>query len=122
MKGQELFETVFEKQLERYYLDLGEIEDVIGVTEFEKDISHTDGWRIYYTNTFKFNGEKYSFEESDHTSDNVCDREYYVDSFEKVENEEDELNMKIDEIIERIKDEYFDSLEEIIVHLELLKK
>lgn len=122
MTGQDLFEKVFAKQIEKYgEFSLYEIEEVDEVTCYDEDITVSEGWYSYYLVTFRYEGKKYSFEYRKHTSDNVCETEHYPDTFEEVVPH-NELDKAINKIIKGIEDETYGTWEEIVQDLEGVKQ
>jgi hypothetical protein len=88
LKSGELFEQVFALQFEEYGdFDISEVEDLDGVTDFNQTLIQKDGWYFESTYEFIYNGKKYSFEKREHSSDNVCDTEYLMHTFQEVELE-----------------------------------
>ncbi|AGI11840.1 hypothetical protein X915_gp118 [Bacillus phage vB_BanS-Tsamsa] len=85
MEGLKLIEQVFADVIEEYgSMDLYEIEDLEGVTEYDDDIDYNDDWYNFHIVTFKYKGKYYSFEYKRHTSDNVCDTEYFYGTFKEI--------------------------------------
>lgn len=86
-------ETIFgEELLEEYGGDiLHEIrnEDVPGVTNVKENLDYNSGWYNYSTLKFDYEGNRYSIEYSEHTSDNVCDFEFLMDTLTLVGSLED---------------------------------
>lgn len=122
MTGHELFEKVFAEQIEEYgEFEPHEIQDLDGVTCYDEDIDGSEGWFNYYLVTFRYEGKKYSFEFRKHTSDNVCEIDYYISSFQEV-IPHNELDKAIDKIIKTIEDENYGSWEEIVRDLEGVKQ
>lgn len=80
--GYDLVEEVFGEEAIDH---LREIEEVDGVEDYTENLSYNSGWYNYYEVTFKFKGKKYSFEFKSHTSDNVCDMEFFYESFKEIE-------------------------------------
>ncbi|PGO60573.1 hypothetical protein [Priestia megaterium] len=117
--GRELLEEVFADRIEEYgEIELSEIEDCIdGVTCYE-EVGFHNGWWIEYTATFRYKGKKYTFDYKTHASDNVCDSEWYEDTFAEVEEKDHPAIQKINLIIEGIENEEFETWDEIVRNLE----
>ncbi|HHB2481355.1 TPA: hypothetical protein ACORDH_002806 [Bacillus cereus] len=79
-KGLELFEEVFGEDVT--------IEEVRGEEVEGAEISYENeyhsGWWIYQDVIVKYKGKKYSFEYREHSSDNCCDNDCYIDTFVEV--------------------------------------
>lgn len=58
-----------------------EAEDVEGATLLEDKLSYNEGWYNYSEMKFDYNGNRYSIEYKEHTSDNVSDMEWLADTF-----------------------------------------
>lgn len=117
MEGLELWHHLFEEEdLEPY-----DLEDHEEVTSYNEDLSYNSGWYNYYEITFRLRGKKYSIEKKSHTSDNVCDTEWLMDTFQEVIYTND-LDKAVDNIIDKIEEEYYDSWDEVVRDLEKLKK
>lgn len=85
MQGQDLLVEVFADEFEEYgEINMWEIEDYEGVTEYDDDINYNSGWYNYHLVTFTYKGKRYSYEYKTHTSDNVCDTEILWDTFKEV--------------------------------------
>ncbi|QOV08352.1 hypothetical protein Kirov_153 [Bacillus phage Kirov] len=85
MQGQDLLVEVFADEFEEYgEINMWEIEDYEGVTEYDDDINYNSGWYNYHLVTFTYKGKRYSYEYKTHTSDNVCDTEIFWDTFKEV--------------------------------------
>lgn len=122
IKGQELFNEVFADLLEDNRIYLATIEDIDGVTCFTEENCYIDEWYAYYTYSFRYQGTKYSFEMRDHVADNVCDREYYMNTFQEVIERDNALHSDINRIIKYIENESYGTWEEIVSDLENLKR
>lgn len=128
MTGQELFNKVFAKEIEEYgEFEPHEIEDLDGVTCFEEYLCFYADWHIHadsyiqYIITFRYEGKKYSLIKREHTSDNVSDTDFDLESFHEVVSTNG-LDKAIDEIIKGIEGEAYDTWEEIVQDLEGIKK
>lgn len=122
MKGYELYEEVFKDIIESDgELEPSEIEYLDEVTCYDERLSYNDGWYNVTEITFRYNGKKYSLERKDHTSDNVADTTYLFEGFHEVVASS-ELDKAIDKVIEGIESQTFDTLEEIVVELESIKR
>lgn len=122
MTGKELFEHVFDE----FYTQFGdfypyEIEDLDEATCYEENLSYHDGWYIVTEISFRFRGKKYAFDRKDHTSDNVSDTTYLIDTFHEVVSTS-ELDKAIDKIIEGIEEQTIGTLEELVKDLEDIKR
>lgn len=117
MNGRELFEQVFGDEIE----DLYEIEELDEVVNYDEVSTSRDGWYFENTYEFRYNGKKYAFEVREHSSDNVCDTTYLMDSFREVKPH-NVLEEAIESIINDIENERYDTLEEVIGDLEDLKR
>lgn len=113
--GIELYESLFE-DLEPY-----EIEDHDEVTCYEENLGWVDGWYIITNVSFRYRGNKYMFERKDHSSDNVGDTHYNLETFCMV-IERDEMSAEINKIIKGIEEETYSTWENIVEDLEGLKK
>lgn len=122
LKGQELFNEVFEDEIENGYTYLETIEDIDGVTDFTEEDCYIDGWYAYYTYSFQYRGLKYSFEMRDHVADNVCDTEYYMNTFQEVVKKDSALHSDINKIIKYMEDELYHTWDDIVNDLENLKR
>lgn len=85
MEGLKLIEQVFADVIEEYgQMELYEIQELDGVTDYDEDLSYNSGWYNYYDVTFKYKGKTYTFEYKEHTSDNVSDTEYFYGTFREI--------------------------------------
>ncbi|MCR4362048.1 hypothetical protein NUG13_11985 [Bacillus subtilis] len=115
MEGINLYKNLFDD------IDPFELEDHEGISLYNENLSYNEGWYNIYEITFRFKGKKYSMEKRVHTSDNVCENHWLVETFHEVV-ETDDLRKGIDRIINNIEEELYDTWEEIIGDLEKLKK
>lgn len=82
--GHLLLEEVFYRAFDEYgELNLSEIEDIEGVTDYKDSLDGIDGWYAWHTVSFKFDNRWFEFTYKEHTSDNVSDTEWFVDSFKE---------------------------------------
>lgn len=115
MEGYKLYNCLFED------VEPCDLEDHDEISAYDENLSYNSGWYNYYEVTFRYRGKKYSMEKKVHTSDNVCDTEYLIETFQEVVAVND-LAKEIDKIISDIENQSYDTWEEIIEDLEKLKK
>lgn len=122
--GLKLFEEVFASEIEENEdFALSEIEYADGVTCHDENLEENEGWYNYYKVTFSYNGNKYSFEYSSHTSDNVSDTDYDYSSFQLVvADESNKIEVAIDKLISKIENQSVDTMEELVEDLEDIKR
>jgi hypothetical protein len=122
MEGQKLWDEVFSDVIEEWgEFNPYELEELDGVTCYDTECLGQDGWYIGYEITFRYKGAKYSIQKEVHASDNVCDTNWHVDTFEQVFEDGVMMN-EINKIISNIEDESYHSFEDIVKDLEELKK
>ncbi|HDR7066903.1 TPA: hypothetical protein QCW42_004009 [Bacillus cereus] len=94
-KGLELFEEVFGEEITIEEVRGEEVEGV----EISYENEFHNGWWIYQDVIVDYKGKKYSFEYREHSSDNCCDNDCYINTFMeikksyKLELSEDEYNL-----------------------------
>lgn len=88
MSGQELWDDIFADEIEKWgELNPHELEDdVEDITCYKEEYLSKDGWYINYLISFKWKGIEYSIEKRKHSSDNVCDTNWFMETFKEVRN------------------------------------
>ena len=121
MTGQELYNKVFDSQFTRLFdFYPYEIEDLEGVTCYDENYAWRNGWYNHIGVTFRYEGKKYYIERKEHSSDNVSETEWLIDTFHEVVSS-NEFEKDVDKIIKNIEDETVGSWEELIQQLEAIK-
>lgn len=118
MSGLELFEQVFSNEID----ELHEIEDLDEVSCYDEEFLGKNGWYIESSISFRYRGKKYSFEKSEHSSDNVSDTEYRMNTFQEVLTGDSAMHKAVDKIINYIEEDLYHTWEDIVEDLEKLKK
>lgn len=51
-----------------------------GVTNVKDELKYNEGWYNYSSLTFDYEGKRYTIDYKEHTSDNICDLDYLMDT------------------------------------------
>lgn len=62
-------------------LNMVRYDDCKDAENVKDELTYNSGWYNYSKLTFDFKGKRYSIEHKEHTSDNVCDFEWLLDTF-----------------------------------------